>query len=129
LAQDVDLWSRLLEQGRHVTIPEVLYQAQLEASSLSGRFAKQQKDLAHIIKEATALRRKGETDKEMVDKANQIMPRSGVSGRKGIAAGSYFIGSCLEHRDRRAARRYFVEAIRNNPFLWRAWIKAAGFNK
>jgi glycosyltransferase involved in cell wall biosynthesis len=127
-AQDVDLWSRLLEQGRHATIPEVLYQAQLQPSSLSGRYAKQQKNLAHLIKEATALRRNGGNDKEILEKASQIMPQGGVAGRKGIAAGAYFIGSCLQHRDRRAARRYFVEAIRNNPFLWRAWIKAAGFH-
>jgi glycosyltransferase involved in cell wall biosynthesis len=127
-AQDVDLWSRLLEQGRHATIPEVLYQAQLQPSSLSGRYAKQQKNLAHLIKEATALRRNGGNDKEILEKASQIMPQGGVAGRKGIATGAYFIGSCLQHRDRRAARRYFVEAIRNNPFLWRAWIKAAGFH-
>jgi glycosyltransferase involved in cell wall biosynthesis len=127
-AQDVDLWSRLLEQGRHATIPEELYQAQLQPSSLSGRYAKQQKNLAHLIKEATALRRNGGNDKEILEKASQIMPQGGVAGRKGIAAGAYFIGSCLQHRDRRAARRYFVEAIRNNPFLWRAWIKAAGFH-
>ena len=128
-AQDVDLWSRLLEQGRHVTIPEVLYQAQLEPSSLSGRYAKQQKALAHLIEEATALRRKGRNDKEIVDKASQIMPGNWGAGRKGIAAGSYFIGSCLQHRDRKAARSYFVEAIKNDPFLWRAWIKAAGFHR
>jgi hypothetical protein len=127
-AQDVDLWSRLLEHGRHVAITEVLYRGQLEPSSLSGRFAKEQEALAHLIKEATTLRRSGRSDTQVLEKASQIKPHGRGAGRKGVAAGAYFIGSCLQHHDRRAARLYFVEAIKNDPLMWRAWIKAAGLH-
>lgn len=41
-AQDVDLWSRLLEIGRHVIIPSIYYEALIFADSISGTKKKEQ---------------------------------------------------------------------------------------
>lgn len=126
-AQDLDLWSRLADQGRHVVVPEVLYRARLEPASLSGRYADEQRRLAELIRRATEARRAGEDEGPILQTAAGIRARRWGAGRRGVAAGAYFIGSCLQARDRRAARRYFLETLANDPFHWRAWLKLAGF--
>ena len=125
-AQDLDLWSRLAEHGRHVVVPEVLYRARLEPSSLSGRYADEQRRLAELIRRATDARRAGGDEDAILRAAAGIRAQGRGARRRGIAAGAYFIGSCLQRRDRLAARRYFFETVANNPFHWKAWLKLAG---
>jgi hypothetical protein len=125
-AQDVDLWSRLTERGRHVVVPEVLYRARLEPGSLSGRYAREQRQLARLIRQASAARRAGRDEAPLLAAAAKIKPRRRGGSRRGTAKGAYFIGSCLQPRDPSAARQYFREAVAHDPLHVRAWLKLAG---
>jgi glycosyltransferase involved in cell wall biosynthesis len=124
-AQDVDLWSRLTERGCHVVVPEVLYRARLEPGALSGRYAREQRRLARLIRQAAAARRAGRDESALLAAAAKIRPRRRGGTRRGYAKGAYFIGSCLQGRDPAAARRYLLEAVANNPMHLRAWARLA----
>ncbi|MEN8130166.1 MAG: glycosyltransferase family 2 protein [Pseudomonadota bacterium] len=128
-AQDIDLWSRLMERGRHVVIPEVLYRARLEPSSLSGRYANEQRRLAELIWKAGEARCAGEDEEPILRAAEKIRAQGRGAGRRGIAAGAYFIGSCLQKRDAEVARRYFLETVANDPFHLKAWLKIVGLGR
>lgn len=125
-AQDRDLWSRLRALGRHVVVPEVLYRARLEPGSLSGRHAREQRRLGALIQRAAAARRAGRGESDILAAASRIRPRRRAGGRRGLAKGAYFIGSCLQRRDPVAARRYFRDAVISDPLYLPAWLKLAG---
>jgi glycosyltransferase involved in cell wall biosynthesis len=125
-AQDRDLWSRLVEAGRHVVVPEVLYRARLEPGSLSGRYAREQRQLGKLIRQAAAARRAGRDEAQFLRAAARVKPWRRGDTRRGYAKGAYFIGSCLQGRDPAAARQYFREAVASDPLHLRAWLRLAG---
>jgi len=114
LAQDLDLWIRVAPLGTIGIVPEVLYEATLEARSISGLSRGEQVRLTAI---AVALRDGG--DASLLDEAARIAP-AGAS-RAGEAAALYFIGKCLLQQRNVKWRRYLREAVRRNPWHWRAW--------
>ncbi len=127
-AQDTDLWSRLLEQGRHTVVPEVLYRTRFEPSSISGSYAREQRRLAELIRQAGEARRGGRDESPILRAAAQIRPHRQVGNWWRQAAGAYFIGSCLLTKNPSRARDYFLEAVSHNPFHWKAWVRLAGLH-
>lgn len=123
-AQDRDLWSRLAEFGRHAVLPDVLYRAKLAPSAISGRYAPEQRKLSELITAATEARRQGKDETAFLELAERIRPiDKGGSLARLDAAGAYFIGCCLSHRDPVAAREYFREALRAHPLHAKAWLR------
>lgn len=124
-AQDLDLWTRIVERGSFAVIPAVLYEARLKPASISGSHGIEQAHLAEIIIRATNLRRSGVGEEGQLAKAAEI--RGILKGEKiglGRAAlGNYFIGSCLLDRDSIAAKGYFKKAVQLRPTFLRAWLK------
>lgn len=124
-AQDIDLWSRLTELGSHLVVPEILYQAEASPGSISGSRRVEQEKFYKLIVACTKARRKGASETPFLLKAEQLAShcRTLRRSRKRIAAGNYFIGSCLlaEHPD--LARRYLRATLANNPFHLRARFK------
>lgn len=115
LAQDLDLWIRIAPLGTIGIVPEVLYEATLEARSISGLSRGEQVRLTAI---AVALRDGG--DASLLDEAARIAPAR--ASRAGEAAALYFIGKCLLRQRNAKWRRYLREAVRRNPWHWRAWV-------
>ena len=115
-AQDLDLWIRLAEHGRHVVVPEVLYQACFSVASISGVYRKEQMETAKIILECARLRRSGLSETPALRRAALIRPRSKrKTDRRRRAKALYFIGMCLNRRSDPQARNYFIRALQAYP--------------
>ena len=122
--QDLDLWIRLAEHGRHYVIPEVLYQASITAESISGLYRKEQVQLTRLMLEAAVVRRKGMSELPALNKATVVKPP--VKGRKSrlaYARALYFIGACLRRQGSPKASFYFKEAVRVCPIHLRSWYR------
>jgi len=115
VAQDLDLWVRLAARGRFVIAQEELYEATIHPSAISSVNRDAQVATTEII---VALRDGGDEATLLAKAAN--VPRRNPSAAQHAAA-LYFIGRCLRAQKTASARRYFAEAIRRNPFHWRAW--------
>jgi glycosyltransferase involved in cell wall biosynthesis len=115
LAQDLDLWIRIAPLGTIGILPDVLYEATLDARSISGLSRDEQVRLTTLT---VALRDGG--DASLLDEAARIVPAR-VS-RSGEAAALYFIGKCLLQQSNPKWRRYLREAVARNPWHWRAWV-------
>lgn len=114
VAQDLDLWIRIAQSGGTFAIAdEVLYDATVEVRSISGVAREAQVASTEI---AVALRdgRGSLADAAAVAPA-RVTPR-------GEAAALYFIGKCLLQQRNRKGLRYLREAVRKDPWHWRAWV-------
>jgi glycosyltransferase involved in cell wall biosynthesis len=126
-AQDIDLWSRLVELGSHEVIAEVLYEATLSPGSISGRHRHEQELFHSIIVGATRARRGGASEEPWLDKATALSQQCRQSPRSagGEANGAYFIGACLAEAEPHLARRYLQQALELNPWHLKARLKLA----
>jgi glycosyltransferase involved in cell wall biosynthesis len=115
LAQDLDLWIRIAPLGTIAIVPDVLYEATLDARSLSGLSRDEQVRLTAI---AVALRDRG--DASLLEEAARIVPAR--ASRSGEAAALYFIGKCLLAQRNGKWRRYLRDAVARDPWHWRAWV-------
>ena len=124
-AQDIDLWSRLTEIGSHLVIPEVLYRAEASPGSISGSRRVEQEHFHRLIVACTKARRSGASEASFLLKADQLSQRCRKlrRSRKRIAAGNYFIGSCLLPSHPDLARPYLEAALANNPLHIKARLK------
>ncbi|MES2632438.1 MAG: glycosyltransferase [Pseudomonadota bacterium] len=125
-AQDVDLWSRMIEIGGFRACPEVLYEARFDLDSITARHRPTQQALRALIDEATALRRSGASDAPVLARAAALRPEpkgAPAHNRRGEAA--YFVGSCLAQQNDPRARRYLLESLRSNPLHVKSWLKLA----
>jgi glycosyltransferase involved in cell wall biosynthesis len=113
VAQDLDLWIRIARDGgTFAVIDEVLYEAVVDAHSISGTARAAQVRLTEI---AVALR----DGAGSVAEAAAVHPAS--SSARGEAAALYFIGKCLLQQGNRKGLRVLREAVRKDPWHWRAW--------
>lgn len=126
-AQDVDLWSRLLEVGEHVIIPKIYYESLLYSNSISGSRKKEQEQFSFYIHSATRARQNGKSDEVWLEKAESYSRKCKSSGScpRKVANGAYFIGACLLQHNPSLARKYFGLAIKHDPTHLRARLKLA----
>ena len=127
-AQDVDLWSRLIEVGDLAYVPRVLYQVKFDLASITARHRPAQEKLRSLAAEATSLRRAGKSEADVLGLASAIRPGGPADlqaqgARDGRAAAAYFVGSCLAQRRDPRARAYFIEALRRDPLHFKSWYK------
>lgn len=118
VAQDLDLWIRIArDEGTFAIANDILYDATIDPRSISGTARAAQVRLTEI---AVALRdgRGSLADAALVTPP-PITPR-------GEAAALYFIGKCLLQQHNRKGRRYLREAIKRDPWHWRAWLSLLG---
>jgi glycosyltransferase involved in cell wall biosynthesis len=126
-AQDIDLWSRMVELGSHLVVPEVLYEATLSPGSISGSRRREQEEFHGLIVAATRARRSGQEEAPWLEQAEILAERcrGGTPDPRRQADGAYFIGACLagEHPD--VARRYLRQALTLNPWHVKARLRLA----
>ncbi|MEK6302306.1 MAG: glycosyltransferase [Acidobacteriota bacterium] len=120
-AQDLDLWIRLAERGRHVVMPEVLYQASVNVASISGLYRKEQIQTAKAILDCARRRRNGLSEGPALERAGEISPPAQrYNNRRARAQALYFIGVCLRDRKNPMAPDYFKRALRAYPLHLKA---------
>lgn len=122
-AQDLDLWTRLVERGRFAVEPEILLRARLEAGSISAIQTLEQRRLAAIIAGAAAARRANKDESPWLAEAVMICPVAKQDKARRLAGGNYFIGSSLRQREPAKAADYFAAAVRNDRGHWKAWLR------
>ncbi len=122
-AQDLDLWTRLVEHGQYIAIPEVLYEVSIALGSISGQQRSLQIACAKIIRECVRMRRAGLGEAAMVAKAAAIVPEKGKAKPAERAAALYFVGACLRSRADPRARQYFRDALRANPLHLKSAVR------
>lgn len=130
VAQDLDLWVRMVEQGRCVAIPEVLYQASWQPGSISHLRRRQQVVATKAILECRERRRHGKSERPVLDSLTASLAKAGGKWKipRGLsdARFHYFLGSILAPREPDLARRYLRQAVRLWPWHVKAWAKLAG---
>jgi glycosyltransferase involved in cell wall biosynthesis len=114
-AQDLDLWIRMAERGRHFALPAMLYQARFTPGSISGTQRRRQLECASLILECASRRRAGRDESPVLERAMKILPEHGDARASDIAAALYFIGVCLRKRGDPRASGYFHRALHANP--------------
>jgi glycosyltransferase involved in cell wall biosynthesis len=127
VAQDLDLWMRLVEQGHCGATPEVLYEAVWQAGSISHLRREQQVLATEAILECRERRRRGESERPVLDRLQADFENSRTHKKylSGLvhAKFNYFVGSLLADRDPLAARRYLYNAVVSWPLHFKAWWK------
>ena len=122
-AQDLDLWTRMIEHGRHVAMPELLYEATFVIGSISSLQRQRQIEASKLIIASRRLSLDGLSDALVLSRARQIVPQAGRASDDETASALYFVGACLsKHKDPRA-RQYYWNALRANPLHYRAAIR------
>lgn len=125
VAQDIDLWLRLAEKGVCWGLEAVCYEARLAANSISGRRRGEQMRAGILAIECAKLRRSGQSDVARIEIEPPICIRTGgATTRLEKSRFNYFIGACLRKSDANAARRYFRQAVRENPLFLRALARS-----
>jgi glycosyltransferase involved in cell wall biosynthesis len=126
-AQDIDLWSRMVELGSHLVVPEVLYQATLSPGSISGSRRREQEEFHGLIVGATQARRSGQEESPWLAQAELLADRcrSAPPEPRRQADGAYFIGACLARQSPDLARVYLRRALALNPWHLKARLKLA----
>jgi glycosyltransferase involved in cell wall biosynthesis len=126
-AQDVDLWSRLIEHGDLGWVPGVLYQVKFDLASITARHRSAQQRLRDLVAQAVQLRREGLSEAEILRQAAEIRPGAKMTGEASAAASrgqaAYFVGSCLAQMNDPRGRAYLRESLRHNPLHFKSWIK------
>jgi glycosyltransferase involved in cell wall biosynthesis len=124
-AQDVDLWSRLVEVGSHLVIPRVLYENCIYPGSISGSRRKEQVTLHAFIVGATQARRSGTDEGKWLRKASVFSEKCRIASTKKVnpSSGAYFIGACLLKKHPSLARKYLQLSLQSNPLNLRARFK------
>jgi glycosyltransferase involved in cell wall biosynthesis len=126
-AQDIDLWTRLVEFGRHRVVPHILYEATVAPGSISGSRRKEQEQFHSYIVNLTHARRQGLSESLWLAKAETLsdncMNSPAKGRRQGAANGAYFIASCLEKEHSQLAAKYYRQALELNPLHMKARLK------
>ena len=126
-AQDIDLWTRLVELGRHKVVPQILYEATVAPGSISGSRRKEQEQFHSYIVNLTNARRQGLPESSWLAKAETLsiccMNSPAKGRRQGAANGAYFIAACLEEEHPKLAIKYFRQALDLNPMHIKARLK------
>lgn len=120
VAQDLDLWLRLSEQGEAITTPEVLFEAEFGPGTLSGSFRELQIALTALMTECAIRRRMGEDESALLQQAARTRANPDDVTSQQHAGANYFVGRLLQrNRDPRCVA-YFKAAMKEDPWHWKA---------
>ncbi|MDH5376793.1 MAG: glycosyltransferase [Gammaproteobacteria bacterium] len=124
VAQDLDLWTRLIEHGSCASIPDVLFETQWSLGSISHMKRKQQVIALRAIIECKARRLAGKSEEEILVPLDKLLRNNGwdfVPSRLQASRYHYFLACTLAGRDTKAAKEHFDSAIKSWPLNLKAW--------
>jgi len=120
MAQDWDLWFRLIERSRFYAVEAVHYQAEVNPMGISMAGIQSQRALGKLAEDAHLLRMRGGSDAGCCVEAEAI--DRGTRGRESSAAGHYFIGALLLGRGNPGCRKYLLKAAKERPHHLKTWL-------
>ena len=123
VAQELDLWVRLAELGKHIALAEMYYEAVLRKNSISSKHRKSQEIVRRYIYECSQLRRKNIDDSNHTD---QLKDRVGDLASDKIDTAfeyNYFVGSVLLSPKPKRSRYYLKLTLKAQPWHIKAWGK------
>jgi len=126
VAQDIDLWSRLIEHGMHQSLGEVLYQAVIAKNSISMLRRDQQLAATQAIIDCSQARQHAGNDQKELDyytAKNRVGKVASKASNISDADFYYFIASNLSKTNLDASTRYLRLALKSNPYHWKAYAK------
>ena len=126
-AQDLDLWSRMIEHGEIVVSKEPLTKGLILPHGISAEYTREQQQCRQIIAKLQDARRTGAAEESLLRAVAEIRPKHRKSAIRNAAAGYYFIGKCLLDRRSALAKQYLRTAIQHNPYRakhWFAWLQS-----
>lgn len=126
VAQDIDLWTRLIEHGDHFCLPDVLYQACVAKNSISMLRREQQLLATQVIIDCSHARSVHGNDKKILDSflnKSSDTKKSVLTSEKTDASYYYFLASNLFKTDLKACLHYLRLTLKNNPYHIKAYIK------
>jgi glycosyltransferase involved in cell wall biosynthesis len=126
VAQDWDLWLRLVERGRIAYVPDFLYVYRVEEQSISARRRDQQLRLLDLARRCTGARARGESEELWLAEAARVSAEPAPPSGRSPLGNSYFIGKCLFDRRDRRALKYLRRCVRLAPWNVRHWAALAG---
>ena len=125
VAQDLDLWTRLVELGQHEVVQEVLYETVLAPGTISSDRRMQQQSTTEVIVECMRNRMETGDDSEQLEQAARIAGnKARFNQRKADADFYYFLASCLRKNNPQRSRHYLLAALKKNPLHLKALVRA-----
>ncbi len=125
--QDWDLWYRLASLGTFCTLQKRLCVCSITLNSISASRRKEQERFARLSHKAWLARQGGLSDQSVLEEARQLL--SSVEKRRNTpldrAAANYFIGKCLMDHNNKAAFRYLLAAVKEQPLHFGGWFNLA----
>jgi len=123
--QDWDLWYRLAEKGKFMSVKRSLYKARILPGSISNINKNKQKELGELSLKALKVRKRGSSDEHILTKASNIKPvgknEKEILNNKGM--GLYYIGECLRKRNDSRSAKYFLKALALNPWHIKSGVR------
>ena len=128
VAQDLDLWTRLIELGEHSSLQTIYYRASANKNSISHLKRDSQVEATEFILECCRARRLSGSDNAVVETMDLLANASSANSspratRKSDADFYYFIASNLKDKNDSASAKYFKKALALNSFHWKARLK------
>lgn len=130
VAQDLDLWLRMVELGEVGVIDMIGYESQVSPTGISAQRIGLQAHLAKLAGELARARRDGGNEAAALALYAAPVSASVSSGnpllrRHRYAAYTYFLGRCIAHTNPTGARRYFLAGLACCPWHLRSWYGLA----
>ncbi len=132
LAQDCDLWLRMLNVGELVNLDEELSIGVFSISGLSARFKPQQDEYKRLIVEMRDLGKKGLDTEGLLRRADDLssqlrekellVQHAPLDSKAERIAFCYFVARCLMPRNTEGSDLYFRQLLKLNPIHLKAWI-------
>lgn len=122
MAQDIDLWVRLAEIGKHRVVPEILYQAEYALQGISAGRQDTRLLLGEMIVQGALLRRGGFDEANLLA-AVEDLTETARHGKPRPGEAAYFIGAALMANASPHARGYLALALKDDPLHIKAWIR------
>lgn len=119
VAQDIDLWLRLVEIGDVDVVEDTLYVAETSPTSITATRRAAQVRYATAAVDAACARRAGRADDEILARLVASQDSNEPTfrpGRWGTASFLYFLGSCHAKSNADLAHQYFREAVAACPW-------------
>jgi glycosyltransferase involved in cell wall biosynthesis len=126
VAQDMDLWLRMIEAGRCLCMTEVLYQTRYALGSVSSRYGDRQREYGAIAVNCARQRRAGASEPMLPPPPPKHAGGGMPSSSRERASFHYFIGCCLQQEDPTAATEHFREALAARPMHLGARLRLLG---
>jgi glycosyltransferase involved in cell wall biosynthesis len=131
VAQDLDLWKRLIEIGRHFSVEKIFYTSSFEKNSISSRRRELQTQTKKLILECSLARLHHGNDSEVLVKVRSLFDTTKSNSikinfwQRGKSDSDYyyFLGSNFLGKNKKAALHYFVLSIRAYPFTIKPYAK------